>query len=87
MNEDSDKWRKVSELGSVEDQQNAFSTAMKSRQAFGPDYIPVEVQVCLAEKAVNFLTKLFNAILERKSLFVDLPSRTVAKVSCKKNPK
>ena len=37
---------------------------MKSGKAVGPDDITVEVWKCLGEVAVNFLTRLFNTILE-----------------------
>ncbi|KAK3534149.1 hypothetical protein QTP86_002297 [Hemibagrus guttatus] len=38
---------------------------MKSGKAVGPDDIPVEVWKCLGEAAVEFLTSLFNRVLER----------------------
>ncbi|KAK3556095.1 hypothetical protein QTP70_005248 [Hemibagrus guttatus] len=37
---------------------------MKSGKAVGPDDIPVEVWKCLGEAAVEFLTNLFNRVLE-----------------------
>ncbi|KAK3514944.1 hypothetical protein QTP86_020859, partial [Hemibagrus guttatus] len=37
---------------------------MKSGKAVGPDDIPVEVWKCLGEAAVEFLTSLFNGVLE-----------------------
>ncbi|KAK3558182.1 hypothetical protein QTP86_012373 [Hemibagrus guttatus] len=37
---------------------------MKSGKAVGPDDIPVEVWKCLGEAAVQFLTSLFNRVLE-----------------------
>ncbi|KAK3548096.1 hypothetical protein QTP70_004523 [Hemibagrus guttatus] len=37
---------------------------MKSGKAVGPDDIPVEVWKCLGEAAVEFLTSLFNRVLE-----------------------
>ncbi|KAK3556309.1 hypothetical protein QTP70_007129 [Hemibagrus guttatus] len=37
---------------------------MKSGKAVGPDDIPVEVWKCLGEAAVEFLTTLFNRVLE-----------------------
>ncbi|KAK3532018.1 hypothetical protein QTP86_003491 [Hemibagrus guttatus] len=37
---------------------------MKSEKAVGPDDIPVEVWKCLGEAAVEFLTSLFNRVLE-----------------------
>ncbi|KAK3521607.1 hypothetical protein QTP70_014745 [Hemibagrus guttatus] len=38
---------------------------MKSGKAVGPDDIPVEVWKCLGEAAVEFLTSLFNRVLEK----------------------
>ncbi|KAK3516306.1 hypothetical protein QTP70_009434 [Hemibagrus guttatus] len=37
---------------------------MKNGKAVGPDNIPVEVWKCLGEAAVEFLTSLFNRVLE-----------------------
>ena len=37
---------------------------MKSGKAVGPDDIPGHVWKCLGEVAVDFLTRLFNRILE-----------------------
>ncbi|KAK3549648.1 hypothetical protein QTP86_005387 [Hemibagrus guttatus] len=37
---------------------------MKSGKAVGPDDIPVEVWKCLGEAGVEFLTSLFNRVLE-----------------------
>ncbi|KAF7711439.1 hypothetical protein C0J45_0417 [Silurus meridionalis] len=39
---------------------------MKSGKSVGPDDIPVEALKCLGEMAVEFLTKLFNKILDEK---------------------
>ncbi|KAK3527328.1 hypothetical protein QTP86_020250 [Hemibagrus guttatus] len=41
---------------------------MKSGKAVGPDDIPVEVWKCLGEAAVEFLTSLFNRVLESKRM-------------------
>ncbi|KAK3530928.1 hypothetical protein QTP70_006503 [Hemibagrus guttatus] len=41
---------------------------MKSGKAVGPDDIPVEVWKCLGEAAVEFLTSLFNRILESEKM-------------------
>ncbi|KAL7841885.1 hypothetical protein SRHO_G00255760 [Serrasalmus rhombeus] len=41
---------------------------MKNGKAVGPDDIPVEVWRCLGEKAVDFLTRLFNKILESERM-------------------
>ncbi|KAK3569707.1 hypothetical protein QTP86_003576 [Hemibagrus guttatus] len=41
---------------------------MKSGKAVGPDDIPVEVWKCLGEAAVEFLTSLFNRVLESEEM-------------------
>ncbi|MCJ8739588.1 hypothetical protein PDJAM_G00048970 [Pangasius djambal] len=41
---------------------------MKSGKAGGPDNIPVEVWKCLGEAAVEFLTSLFNRVLESEKM-------------------
>ncbi|KAK3510502.1 hypothetical protein QTP70_009139 [Hemibagrus guttatus] len=41
---------------------------MKSGNAVGPDDIPVEVWKCLGEAAVEFLTSLFNRVLESEKM-------------------
>ena len=41
---------------------------MKSGKAVGPDGIPVEAWKCLGEMAVEFLTRLFNKILESERM-------------------
>ena len=41
---------------------------MKSGKAVGRDDIPVEVWKCLGETAVDFLTRLFNRILESETM-------------------
>ncbi|KAK3513060.1 hypothetical protein QTP70_000945 [Hemibagrus guttatus] len=41
---------------------------MKSGKAVGPDDIPVEVWKCLGEAAVEFLTNLFNRVLESERM-------------------
>ncbi|KAK3570878.1 hypothetical protein QTP86_029384, partial [Hemibagrus guttatus] len=41
---------------------------MKSGKAVGPDDIPVEVSKCLGEAAVEFLTSLFNRVLESERM-------------------
>ena len=48
---------------SAEDVRAAMNR-MKIGKAVGPDDIPVEVWRCLGELAVDFLTRLFNKILE-----------------------
>lgn len=41
---------------------------MKSGKAVGPDDIPVEVWKCLGEMSVDFLTRLFNRILDSNKM-------------------
>ena len=41
---------------------------MKNGMAVGPDNIPIEVWNGLAEKGINWLTKLFNEILRSKKM-------------------
>ena len=41
---------------------------LKSGKAVGPDDIPVEAWRCLGEMAVEFLTRLFNTILESERM-------------------
>ncbi|KAI5102764.1 gastrula zinc finger protein XlCGF28.1-like, partial [Silurus meridionalis] len=41
---------------------------MKNGKSVGPDDIPVEAWRCLGEKAVEFLTRLFNKILEGEKM-------------------
>ncbi|KAK3537600.1 hypothetical protein QTP70_016993, partial [Hemibagrus guttatus] len=41
---------------------------MKSGKAVGPDDIPVELWKCLGEAAVEFLTSLFNRVLESERM-------------------
>ncbi|KAK3561687.1 hypothetical protein QTP86_012557 [Hemibagrus guttatus] len=41
---------------------------MKSGKAVGPDDIPVEVWKCLGEAVVEFLTSLFNRVLESEKM-------------------
>lgn len=40
----------------------------KSGKVVGPDDIPVEAWKCLGEMAVEFLTRLFNKILESERM-------------------
>ena len=42
----------------------AAMNRMKTGKAVGPDDIPVEAWRCLGELAIDFLTRLFNKILE-----------------------
>ncbi|KAK3552217.1 hypothetical protein QTP86_005984 [Hemibagrus guttatus] len=48
---------------------------MKSGKAVGPDDIPVEVWKCLGEAAVEFLTSLFNRVLENLEKAYDRVAR------------
>ena len=41
---------------------------MNTGKAVGPDDIPVEAWKCLGELAINFLTRLFNKILEDEGM-------------------
>ena len=41
---------------------------MKNGKAVDPDYIPVEVWKCLGEIALEFLTKLYNRMMESERM-------------------
>jgi len=41
---------------------------MKVGKALGPDEIPIEVWKCLGDKAITWLTKLFNRIFEKNKI-------------------
>ncbi|KAK3541298.1 hypothetical protein QTP86_020964, partial [Hemibagrus guttatus] len=72
MNEENEREKRVEGVNSVEqkvdkirkDEVRKASKRMKSGKAVGPDDIPVEVWKCLGEAAVEFLTDLFNKVLE-----------------------
>ncbi|KAK3523836.1 hypothetical protein QTP70_010447 [Hemibagrus guttatus] len=72
MNEENEKEKRVEGVNSVEqkvdkirkDEVRKASKRMKSGKAVGPDDILVEVWKCLGEAAVEFLTSLFNRVLE-----------------------
>ncbi|KAK3547940.1 hypothetical protein QTP70_001327 [Hemibagrus guttatus] len=72
MNEENEREKRVEGLNSVEqkvdkirkDEVRKALKRMKSGKAVGPDDIPVEVWKCLGEAAVEFLTSLFNRVLE-----------------------
>ncbi|KAK3562747.1 hypothetical protein QTP86_006961 [Hemibagrus guttatus] len=72
MNEENEREKRVEGVNSVEqkvdkirkDEVRKASKRMKSGKAVGPDDIPVEVWKCLGEAAVEFLTSLFNRVLE-----------------------
>ena len=46
----------------------AVMKRMKSGQAAGPDDIPAETWKCLGEWSTDFLTRLFNKILESEKM-------------------
>ncbi|KAK3513292.1 hypothetical protein QTP70_009791 [Hemibagrus guttatus] len=72
MNEENERERRVEGVNSVEqkvdkirkDEVRKALKRIKSGKAVGPDDIPVEVWKCLGEAAVEFLTSLFNRVLE-----------------------
>ncbi|KAK3525592.1 hypothetical protein QTP70_000436 [Hemibagrus guttatus] len=72
MNEENEREKRVEGVNSVEqkvdkirkDEVRKALKRMKSGKAVGPDDIPVEVWKCLGEAAVEFLSSLFNRILE-----------------------
>ncbi|KAK3556124.1 hypothetical protein QTP70_005608 [Hemibagrus guttatus] len=72
MNEENEREKRVEGVNSVEqkvdkirkDEVRKALKRMKSGKAVGPDDIPVEVWKCLGEAAVEFLTILFNRVLE-----------------------
>ncbi|KAK3516094.1 hypothetical protein QTP70_005430 [Hemibagrus guttatus] len=72
MNEENERGKRVEGVNSVEqkvdkirkDEVRKALKRVKSGQAVGPDDIPVEVWKCLGEAAVEFLTSLFNRVLE-----------------------
>ncbi|KAK3536393.1 hypothetical protein QTP86_008847 [Hemibagrus guttatus] len=72
MNEENEREKRVEGVNSVEqkvdkirkDEVRKALKRMKSGKAVGPDDIPVEVWKYLGEAAVEFLTSLFNRVLE-----------------------
>ncbi|KAK3516912.1 hypothetical protein QTP70_028203, partial [Hemibagrus guttatus] len=76
MNEENEREKRVEGVNSVEqkvdkirkDEVRKALKRMKSGKAFGPDDIPVEVWKCLGEAAVEFLTSLFNRVLESEGM-------------------
>ncbi|KAK3511567.1 hypothetical protein QTP70_010707 [Hemibagrus guttatus] len=72
MNEENEREKRVEGVNSVEqkvdknrkDEVRKALKRMKSGKAVGPDNIPVEVWKYLGEAAVEFLTSLFNRVLE-----------------------
>ncbi|MCJ8744398.1 hypothetical protein PDJAM_G00118210 [Pangasius djambal] len=76
MNEENEREKRVEGVTSVEqkvdkirkDEVRKALKRMKSGKAVGPDDIPVEVWKCLGEAAVEFLTSLFNRVLESEKM-------------------
>ncbi|KAK3571418.1 hypothetical protein QTP86_012056 [Hemibagrus guttatus] len=76
MNEENEREKRVEGVNSVEqkvdkirkDEVRKAMKRMKSGKAVGPDNIPVEVWKCLGEAAVEFLTSLFNRVLESERM-------------------
>ncbi|KAK3538108.1 hypothetical protein QTP70_029820, partial [Hemibagrus guttatus] len=76
MNEENEREKRGEGVNSVEQEvdkirKDEFRKAlkrMKSGKAVGPDDIPVEVWKCLGEAAVEFLTSLFNRVLESEKM-------------------
>ncbi|KAK3541095.1 hypothetical protein QTP86_013354 [Hemibagrus guttatus] len=76
MNEENKREKRVERVNSVEqkvdkirkDEVRKALKRMKSGKAVGPDDIPVEVWKCLGEAAVEFLTSLFNRVLESERM-------------------
>ncbi|KAK3556096.1 hypothetical protein QTP70_005247 [Hemibagrus guttatus] len=72
MNEENEREKRVEGVNSVEqkvdkirkDEVRKALKRMKSGKAVGPDDIPMEVWKCLGEAAMEFLTSLFNRVLE-----------------------
>ncbi|KAK3551164.1 hypothetical protein QTP70_013896, partial [Hemibagrus guttatus] len=73
MNEENEREKRVEGVNSAEqkvdkirkDEVRRALKRMKSGKAVGPDDIPVEVWKCLGEAVVEFLTSLFNRVLEK----------------------
>ncbi|KAK3545526.1 hypothetical protein QTP70_008037 [Hemibagrus guttatus] len=76
MNEENEREKRVEGVNSVEqevdkirkDEVRKALKRMKSGKAVGPDDIPVEVWKCLGEAAVEFLTSLFNRVLDSEKM-------------------
>ncbi|KAI5086583.1 butyrophilin-like protein 3 [Silurus meridionalis] len=72
MNKENEKERRLDDVELVKQDVDRISTEevraaikrMKNGKSVGPDDIPVEAWRCLGEVAVEFLTRLFNRILE-----------------------
>ncbi|KAK3531808.1 hypothetical protein QTP70_029724, partial [Hemibagrus guttatus] len=76
MNEENEREKRVEGVNSMEqkvdkirkDEVRKALKRMKSGKAVGPDDIPVEGWKCLGEAAVEFLTSLFNRVLESERM-------------------
>ncbi|KAK3554542.1 hypothetical protein QTP70_025394 [Hemibagrus guttatus] len=76
MNEENEREKRIEGVNSVEqkvdkirkDEVRKALKRMKSGKAVGPDDIPVEVWKCLGEATVEFLTNLFNRVLESEKM-------------------
>ncbi|KAK3532699.1 hypothetical protein QTP86_028068 [Hemibagrus guttatus] len=76
MNEENEREKRVEGVNSVEqkvdkirkDEVRKALKRMKSGKAVGPDDIPLEVWKYLGEAAVEFLTSLFNRVLESERM-------------------
>ncbi|KAK3530169.1 hypothetical protein QTP86_017736, partial [Hemibagrus guttatus] len=73
MNEENEREKRVEGVNSVEQKvdkirKDEVRKALKSGKEVGPDDIPVEVWKCLGEAAVEFLTSLFNRVLESERM-------------------
>ncbi|KAK3507852.1 hypothetical protein QTP70_001473 [Hemibagrus guttatus] len=76
MNEENEREKRVEGVNSVEqkvdkirkDEVRKALKRMKSGNAVGPDDITVEVWKCLGEAGVEFLTSLFNRVLESERM-------------------
>ncbi|KAK3506948.1 hypothetical protein QTP70_031706 [Hemibagrus guttatus] len=76
MNEENEREKRVEGVNSVEqkvdkirkDEARKALKRRKSGKAVGPDDIPMEVWKCLGEAIVEFLTSLFNRVLESERM-------------------
>ncbi|KAI5620741.1 hypothetical protein C0J50_19613, partial [Silurus asotus] len=76
MNEENQRERRLDDVELVKQDVDRISKEvvraaikrMKSGKSVGPDDIPVEAWRCLGEMAVEFLTRLFNRILEGETM-------------------
>ncbi|KAK3543928.1 hypothetical protein QTP70_031839, partial [Hemibagrus guttatus] len=76
MNEENEREERVEGVNSVEqkvdkirkDEVRKALKRMKSGKAVGPDDITVEVWKCMGEAVVEFLTSLFNRVLESEKM-------------------